>query len=59
MAVAFQQVFEAASHRYSPEAWRMLSQTEQACVIYQEMRRMDAQAAWQEMDAEAVWQEEA
>lgn len=44
MAVTFQQAFEVAMRRCSPEEWRMLSSGEQTTAIYREMRRMDIEA---------------
>jgi hypothetical protein len=45
MTVTFHQAFESAVRKYSPEMWPALSQSCQVAAIYDEMRRMDAEAA--------------
>jgi hypothetical protein len=43
--VTFQQAYEAAASRYAPEKWASLSPSEITQVIYEEMRRLDAEVA--------------
>jgi hypothetical protein len=45
MAVTFHQAFESAVQKYSLEMWPRLSQSDQVTAIYDEMRRMDVEAA--------------
>ena len=45
MAVTFHQVFESAVQRYSSEVWSQLHPRHQIEAIYEEMRKMDANAA--------------
>jgi hypothetical protein len=43
--VTFQQAYEAAAARYDPEVWAALSPDLRINAIYEEMRRLDSQAA--------------
>jgi hypothetical protein len=47
MSVSFDVAYEAARRRYSDERWDALSPRDQCKAIYQEMRRLDADAARQ------------
>ncbi len=43
--VTFQQAYEAAAARYAPEVWADLSPDVRIKAIYEEMRRLDSEAA--------------
>jgi hypothetical protein len=45
MAVTFHQAFDAAVQRYSSEVWAQLDPRHQTEAIYEEMRKLDANAA--------------
>lgn len=45
MATTFQEVIDAIRHRYSCQAWWRLLPKERTAIIYQEMRRLDAESA--------------
>jgi hypothetical protein len=49
--VTFQQAYEAAAARYAPEDWASLSAPKIIQVIYEEMRRLDAEDAGVMVDA--------
>ncbi len=49
--VTFQQAYEAAAARYAPEDWARLSPAQIIEVIYEEMRRLDAENAGAMVDA--------
>ncbi len=49
--VTFQQAYEAAAARYAPEDWARLSAPQIIQVIYEEMRRLDAEDAGAMVDA--------
>ncbi len=49
--VTFQQAYEAAAARYAPEDWASLSAPKIIQVIYEEMRRLDAEDAVAMVDA--------
>jgi hypothetical protein len=42
--VTFQQAYEAAAARYAPGYWASLSPSQIIGVIYEEMRRLDAES---------------
>jgi hypothetical protein len=43
--VTFQQAYEAAAARYAPEVWADLGPDLRIKAIYEEMRRLDSEAA--------------
>ena len=45
MAVTFHQAFKSAVQRYSSEVWSQLDPRHQTEAIYEEMRKLDADAA--------------
>jgi hypothetical protein len=48
MTVTFHQAFESAVQRYSCEVWSQLDPRHQTEAIYEEMRKLDAEAAGSE-----------
>ncbi len=48
--VTFQQAYEAAAARFAPEAWADLRPDLRINAIYEEMRRLDSEAAAAVMD---------
>jgi hypothetical protein len=49
--VTFQQAYEAAAARFAPEDWAHLRPDLRIKAIYEEMRRLDAEAARVKVDA--------
>ena len=52
--VTFQQAYEAAAARFAPEDWANLSPDLRITVIYEEMRRLDAEAVGVVVDAHST-----
>ena len=52
--VTFQQAYEAAAARFAPEDWANLSPDLRINVIYEEMRRLDAEAVGVVVDAHST-----
>ena len=48
MAVTFHQALESAVQRYSSDVWSQLDPRHQTEAIYEEMRKLDADAAGRE-----------